>query len=172
MSTWASPNIVDDPRILHNNRYVRAMAEYLHNMESLHMHQDTHQLVCVYCALRASNALRAYDRATHDPRMGPPEDLPAPQPEGDAQVTPKTLISLTDVMAELSQLKEGLNRRALGCASLRDDRSVGHERRLRLDAKESAYDHAREMVEELMERLSHALRVPAAVAIRQGDPPT
>jgi hypothetical protein len=57
-STWSDPKIIEDSRIEHDRWLVRAVAERLHGLESMHMHQDIADRVCVYCALRASNAIR------------------------------------------------------------------------------------------------------------------
>ena len=59
MARWSSPVIVDDPRIRHDSAVVRAAAEALHNNESMHLHVDVPDKVCVYCALRATRALDA-----------------------------------------------------------------------------------------------------------------
>jgi len=79
MSAWNDPKIVGDPRIADTHAHVRRVAEYLHNNESLHMHQDISDVVCVYCALRASRAFAMYQHVTHDARMGPPDPLPEPE---------------------------------------------------------------------------------------------
>jgi hypothetical protein len=57
MSSWNDRKIVDDPRIAHTDPAVRTAAELLHRMESLHLHVDIEDKVCVYCALRASHVL-------------------------------------------------------------------------------------------------------------------
>src|SRR5688572_8613444 len=57
MATWESPVIVDDPRIDHDSPDVRAAAERLHGLESMDLHLDIADQVCVYCAFRASHVV-------------------------------------------------------------------------------------------------------------------
>lgn len=56
--TWDDPAIVDDQRIPHEDPLVRKIAEALHRNESMHMHWYVGSVVCPYCALRASVAVR------------------------------------------------------------------------------------------------------------------
>lgn len=55
---WGRQQIVTDPRIDHEDAVVRRVAEMLHSNESMHLHIDISDAVCVYCALRASRVLR------------------------------------------------------------------------------------------------------------------
>lgn len=68
-NTWADPKIVDDDRIDHTDLALRAAAEFVHRNESLHRH-DHEGPVCVYCALVASNALRAAGHVKFTPVPG------------------------------------------------------------------------------------------------------
>lgn len=63
MSAWSSPVIVNDPRIDHDRWRVRVAAESLHANESMHLHVDISDRVCVYCALRASRVVRSLREA-------------------------------------------------------------------------------------------------------------
>lgn len=56
-NTWEHPPIVDDERIDHEDPDVRRAAEFQHRNESLHRHNPS-GVVCVYCALAASNVAR------------------------------------------------------------------------------------------------------------------
>lgn len=58
---WDDDEIVNDSRIDHLDLRVRAGAVFQHANESLHRH-DPRGIVCVYCALAASNIIRAADR--------------------------------------------------------------------------------------------------------------
>lgn len=56
--TWDDVNIVNDERIPHQDPLVRKIAEALHRNESMHLHWYVSSVVCPYCALRASVAVR------------------------------------------------------------------------------------------------------------------
>jgi hypothetical protein len=56
--TWDDPDIVKDDRIPHEDALVRKIAEALHRNESMHLHWYISSVVCPYCALRASVAVR------------------------------------------------------------------------------------------------------------------
>lgn len=56
--TWDDPAITEDKRIPHEDPLVRKIAEALHRNESMHMHRYISSVVCPYCALRASVAVR------------------------------------------------------------------------------------------------------------------
>jgi len=56
--TWDDPAITEDKRIPYQDPLVRKIAEALHRNESMHMHWYISSVVCPYCALRASVAVR------------------------------------------------------------------------------------------------------------------
>ena len=56
--TWDDPAITGDQRIPHEDPLVRKIAERLHRNESMHLHWYVASIVCPYCALRASHAVR------------------------------------------------------------------------------------------------------------------
>ena len=56
--TWDDDAIVHDQRVPHDDPLVRKIAEALHRNESMHMHWYVGGVVCPYCALRASTAVR------------------------------------------------------------------------------------------------------------------
>jgi hypothetical protein len=66
---WTGRKIVEDPRIDHEDPRVRSAAESLHNNESLHLHLDIEDKVCVYCALRASRVVREMDAGGPAPQV-------------------------------------------------------------------------------------------------------
>jgi hypothetical protein len=61
---WTDPRLVADPRIDHDDRNVHRVSETLHAAEPNHMH-DAHTMnrVCIFCARRATLAVRAVGAA-------------------------------------------------------------------------------------------------------------
>jgi hypothetical protein len=55
---WQDREITSDTRIDHEDPRVRSVAERLHRNESTHLHLHISENVCVYCALRATHAVR------------------------------------------------------------------------------------------------------------------
>jgi hypothetical protein len=71
---WADPRMVADPWIDHGDRDVHRVTEALHAAEPRHLH-DAHTMgpVCIFCARRATLAVRAvHDAHRYDGRGGGP----------------------------------------------------------------------------------------------------
>lgn len=60
--TWDDPAIQTDPRIDTADPAIRAAAEFLHNNESMHLHNYVESTICPYCALRATRAVAVFRR--------------------------------------------------------------------------------------------------------------